>query len=123
MHLKRVVISKVKPTLQKSIIEVYCMLFPECLRIADLGCSSGPNTLTVASKILDTIDLTCRCLNKKPPVFQVFLNDLPGNDFNTVFQSLPSFYEKLEKQKGAKFGPCFITGMPGLNSQPYMAEL
>ncbi|GMN28227.1 hypothetical protein TIFTF001_046212 [Ficus carica] len=72
-----------------------------------------PNTLAVASDILDTIDAICRCLNKKPPVFQLFLNDLPGNDFNTIFQSLPSFYERLEKEKGAKFGPCFITGMPG----------
>ncbi|GMN37323.1 hypothetical protein TIFTF001_006724 [Ficus carica] len=72
-----------------------------------------PNTLAVVSDILDTIDATCRCLNKKPSVFQVFLNDLPGNDFNTIFQSLPSFYERLEIEKGSKFGPCFITGMPG----------
>ena len=111
--MQRAVISKVKPTLQESVIAAYHSEFPECLRIADLGCSSGPNTLTVASDILDTIDATSRCLNKKPPVFQVFLNDLPGNDFNTIFQSLPSFYDRLEKEKGANFGPCFITGMPG----------
>lgn len=111
--LQKAVISKVKPTLQKCVVDVYCTVFPECLRIADLGCSSGPNTLTVVTEILNTIDATCRFLNKKPPAFQVFLNDLPGNDFNTIFQSLPSFYERLKKEKGATFGPCFVTGMPG----------
>ena len=110
-------ISKVKPTLEGSVIEVctnYCAVFPECLRIADFGCSSGPNTLSVVYEIIDTIDATCRCLSKKPPVFQVFLNDLPGNDFNTIFQSLlPSFYKWLEKAKGLEFGPCFVAATPG----------
>ncbi|KAJ0014845.1 hypothetical protein Pint_20366 [Pistacia integerrima] len=51
--------------------------------------------------------------NHKLPSFQVFLNDLPGSDFNTVFRSLPSFCKKLEEEKGSKFKPCFIAGVPG----------
>ncbi|CAK7329668.1 unnamed protein product [Dovyalis caffra] len=42
---------------------------------------------------------------------KVFLNDLPGNDFNIM--SLPSLYEKINKDKGSDFGPCFKTGMLG----------
>ncbi|KAF4375502.1 hypothetical protein F8388_024161 [Cannabis sativa] len=80
---------------------------------SDLGCSSGPNTLTAVSTIFDIIEASCQSLNINTPTFQVFLNDLPGNDFNAVFQSLSSFYEKLKKEKGDKFGPCFITAMPG----------
>ncbi|PON98208.1 SAM dependent carboxyl methyltransferase [Trema orientale] len=111
--IQRVVISRARPTLEESVIEVCRTVFPECLRIADLGCSSGPNTLTVGSCILDTIEATYRCSNQKPPPLQLFLNDLPGNDFNTIFRSLPSFYEKLKKEKGDNFGPCFVTAMPG----------
>lgn len=103
-----------KPILEESVVGVYYSVTPECLRIADLGCSSGPNTLVVASEIMDIIDAASQCLsNHQPPAFQVFLNDLPGNDFNTIFESLPGFYKRLEKEKGSKFGPCFISGMPG----------
>ncbi|KAF4371093.1 hypothetical protein F8388_020820 [Cannabis sativa] len=80
--------------------------FLQCLRIADLGCSSGPNTLTAVSNIFDIIEASSQSFNINSPTFQVFLNDLPGNDFNAVFRSLSSFYEKLKKEKGDKFGPC-----------------
>ncbi|XP_060973537.1 probable caffeine synthase MTL2 isoform X2 [Cannabis sativa] len=111
--LQREVISNTRPTLDES-ITIYCnKVLPKCLRIADLGCSSGPNTLTAVSNIFDIIEASCQSLNINSPTFQVFLNDLLGNDFNVVFRSLSSFYEKLKKEKGDKFGPCFITAMPG----------
>lgn len=102
-----------KPILQDSIKKLYCNRLPECLKIADLGCSSGPNTLSLLWEIIDTIDGTCKRLNREAPMYQVFLNDLPGNDFNTIFKSLPGFYEKLKEVKGSNFGPCFIAGIPG----------
>nr|POE89013.1 salicylate carboxymethyltransferase [Quercus suber] len=52
-------------------------------------------------------------LNLPPPSLQAFLNDLPGNDFNAIFKSLPSFYTKLENEKGSSFGHCFITTVAG----------
>ncbi|XP_062076788.1 probable caffeine synthase MTL2 isoform X2 [Humulus lupulus] len=111
------VISKVRARVEESALEAYCNIFPDCMRIADLGCSSGPNSLAVTSYILDAI-VNQMTMMKKPLTFQVFLNDLPGNDFNTVFQSLSSFYERLKKkknEKGDKFDRplCFVMAMPG----------
>ncbi|KAL5831816.1 hypothetical protein ACOSQ4_017170 [Xanthoceras sorbifolium] len=54
----------------------------------------------------------CQKFNQKSPEIQVFLNDLPGNDFNTVFKSLPAFNQRLKKDKGDQFGPCFVSGVP-----------
>ncbi|KAJ7978346.1 Carboxyl methyltransferase [Quillaja saponaria] len=110
----KAVISMVKPMLEESILELYNTLLPECLVIADLGCSAGPNTLLVVSHIIDIIHGESHKLKlSSPPSFQVFLNDLPGNDFNTVFKSLPAFNENLKKVKGSQIGPCFIAGVPG----------
>ncbi|XP_031283850.1 salicylate carboxymethyltransferase-like [Pistacia vera] len=111
--LQRTVISMVKPILEESILELYGTLLPECLNVADLGCSTGPNTLLVISEILESIEAASQKSNLKLPLFQVFLNDLPGNDFNTVFRSLPGFCKKLEEERGSKLEPCFIAGVPG----------
>lgn len=59
------------------------------------------------------IEGMCRHLHRPIPEFQVYLNDLPGNDFNTLFRSLPAFYEKLKKEKGRESSACFIAGVPG----------
>ncbi|MBA0766419.1 hypothetical protein Gotri_015464, partial [Gossypium trilobum] len=72
--------------------------------------------LLVVSEIIDTIDETCRRLKHPPPCLQAFLNDLPGNDFNAIFKYLlPSFYDRLEIEKGNKFAinKCFVAGVAG----------
>ncbi|KAF8033364.1 hypothetical protein BT93_D2082 [Corymbia citriodora subsp. variegata] len=107
------VMSKAKPVLQDTLRELYLDSFPECLKLADLGCSSGPNTLLLLREIIDSIDVIRKQLNKKEPTFQMFLNDLFRNDFNTIFRLIPSFYEELRRDKGGDFGPCFIAAMPG----------
>ncbi|GMN28917.1 hypothetical protein TIFTF001_046279 [Ficus carica] len=85
----------------------------ESMGIADLGCSSGPNTLLLISDIIDTIDAKCRSLGSSSPEFRLFLNDLFNNDFNDIFASLPAFYNRIREEKGTEFGPCLISGVPG----------
>jgi len=83
------------------------------MKVADLGCSVVPNTLLVTSNIIDIVDTACTRLNREPPTFQFYLNDLFGNDFNTIFKSLPDFHTRLVEDKGHKFGSCFINATPG----------
>lgn len=83
------------------------------LETGRFGCSSGPNRLLIFREMIDSMDAMQKKLNKKEPMFQMFLSDLFGNDFNTVFRSIPNFYEELRREKGGDFGPCFIAAMPG----------
>ncbi|XP_043692885.1 S-adenosyl-L-methionine:benzoic acid/salicylic acid carboxyl methyltransferase 2-like [Telopea speciosissima] len=102
-----------KRVVLESILELYYNTLPQCLCIADLGCSSGPNTLLVITEIINAIESARSRLGNPSLEYQVALNDLPGNDFNTIFKSLPALYEKFKKEKGDQFGPCFISGLPG----------
>ncbi|KAM0057516.1 putative SAM dependent carboxyl methyltransferase [Helianthus debilis subsp. tardiflorus] len=62
--------------------------FPKTLVMADLGCSSGPNTLLVGSMVINAVAKTSLEMGYKSPELQINLNDLPTNDFNTVFIAL-----------------------------------
>ncbi|KAI8542506.1 hypothetical protein RHMOL_Rhmol08G0143200 [Rhododendron molle] len=113
--VQKKVITMTKPIRDEAIVDLYKSSSnnPTTLCIADLGCSSGPNTLLVVSQLMETVHITCKTLAHRTPEFQVYLNDLPGNDFNTIFKSLPGFLKEMKKQMGLGFGPCFVTGVPG----------
>ena len=98
---------------EEAIMNYYSKSLSQTLVIADMGCSSGPNTLLVASYLVEAVHNLCRRLRRHSPEFQIHLNDLPGNDFNSIFVSLPSFQEKLKAQIGPGLGRCFFTGVPG----------
>ncbi|CAA6669053.1 unnamed protein product [Spirodela intermedia] len=84
------------------------------LSVADLGCSSGPNALSVIANIVDGVEEGCRRLGRPPPEVLVFLNDLPGNDFNAIFLSLQGFYERREAVRPAEgLCRCFVAGIAG----------
>ncbi|CAN4107132.1 unnamed protein product [Withania somnifera] len=93
----------------------------EIICIADLGCSSGPNTFLSVSQLIQTIDKqTKKNGHNKLPEFHVFLNDLPSNDFNNVFRSFSTFHDDLRKHnmggEDHEFGPpsrCFVAGVAG----------
>ncbi|PON86878.1 SAM dependent carboxyl methyltransferase [Trema orientale] len=64
-------------------------------RIADLGCSIGPNTFIAMQNILEAVQqkyLHSQHQNSSSQMleFQVFFNDHETNDFNTLFSSLPA---------------------------------
>ncbi|XP_048496680.1 S-adenosyl-L-methionine:benzoic acid/salicylic acid carboxyl methyltransferase 3-like isoform X2 [Beta vulgaris subsp. vulgaris] len=99
---------------EKVIRELYCMEQSTILCIADLGCSSSEeNNLSVVYGLVDTIDKARRELGHGPQEYQIYLNDLPGNDFNTVFGSVTRFKDKLKEKMGDDFGDCFVNGVPG----------
>ncbi|XP_028767895.1 3,7-dimethylxanthine N-methyltransferase [Neltuma alba] len=102
------VMMRVKPLLEESINKMFCTNLPTCLKVADLGCSSGPNALLVASNIIDIVNETSLRLKVEPPTFQFFLNDLFVNDFNAIFKSLPEFYHTLKQDR-----KCLINATPG----------
>ncbi|XP_028807226.1 salicylate carboxymethyltransferase-like [Neltuma alba] len=107
------VLTLTKPIREEAITNLHSRMLPPSLAIADLGCSSGPNTFFVVSEVIRTVEKLCRHLNQQSPEYQVFLNDLPGNDFNNIFRSLGSFKDKLSREMVSGVGPCFLSGIPG----------
>ncbi|CAJ2646455.1 unnamed protein product [Trifolium pratense] len=111
--LQKKVLSLTKEMRDEAIKNLCCITFPKRLGIADLGCSSGPNTLFVISEVIKLVEKLCKEQNHESPEYQVFLNDLPGNDFNNIFKSLDKFKEKLNDEFEGGNGPaCFFNGVP-----------
>ncbi|XP_072979414.1 S-adenosyl-L-methionine:benzoic acid/salicylic acid carboxyl methyltransferase 3-like [Typha angustifolia] len=102
-----------KSIVKQNVLELYSLLHPKNFVTADLGCSSGINAFMLFSEIMDGINESCDKLSLSPPEIHLFLNDLQGNDFNTVFRSLNAHKEKLMKEKGEKFLPFYPVGVPG----------
>ncbi|GER55164.1 S-adenosyl-L-methionine-dependentmethyltransferases superfamily protein [Striga asiatica] len=103
-----------KSLIRKSIAEHLTLTSSRTFRIADLGCSAGPNTLFAVENILDAIKLKLSTHSNIPDnnnnsnnknsnsqnsnnknsktsaEFHVYFNDHALNDFNTLFKSLPT---------------------------------
>lgn len=105
--------SLTKSIREEAITSLYCSAYPNSLAIADLGCSSGPNTLFVVSEFIKVVEKLCRELNHESPEYKVFLNDLPGNDFNNIFRSLDNFKKRLHGETETEMDQCYISGVPG----------
>lgn len=79
------------------------------IRIADMGCATGPNTFIAMQYLVDVLKQKCKSQtcpsDGNPgdalPEFHVFFNDHISNDFNTLFTSLP------------QGKPYFAAGVPG----------
>ncbi|CAH9127316.1 unnamed protein product [Cuscuta epithymum] len=110
---------RAKPIMEESIKKMFQRIAtsPSCLRIADLGCSSGANALKAASNIMDMISMVAEeeamimsSDEKLPATFQVFLNDLFGNDFNALFKVVPELHKEIRTKSD---GLCFFNATPG----------
>ncbi|XP_019103841.2 S-adenosyl-L-methionine:benzoic acid/salicylic acid carboxyl methyltransferase 3 [Beta vulgaris subsp. vulgaris] len=113
-YIQKQVQSLTKPMREKAIKEFYCREQPTILCIADLGCSSVElSNLSPVFGLLETVENARRELEKGPQEYQIYLNDLPRNDFNTIFRSLGSFGEKLKQEMRDDFGHYFVYGAPG----------
>lgn len=95
-----------KPLLVEAINSMKLFCNESSIRIADLGCATGHNTLC-------TIDLLVHSLKQRyskecgyEPEFEVFFSDLPSNDFNSLFCSLSSSF-------GVASRPYYFSGVPG----------
>ncbi|XP_034684138.1 benzoate carboxyl methyltransferase-like [Vitis riparia] len=112
-YAKKKMILEARPFLEDSIKDAFSSGIPSCVKLSDLGCSSGPNALSAISEIIHTIHGMSKRMDCKLREFLVSLNDLPGNDFNNIFSPLPDFYKKLKKEEDDTLGHCFITEVPG----------
>ncbi|KAK6933044.1 SAM dependent carboxyl methyltransferase [Dillenia turbinata] len=98
-----------KPLLENTIRGLVLKNFRsyDLLNVADLGCATGPNTISVISTVVDTVKKTCQEINCSTPELQIYLNDLVGNDFNSLFNDLSRIPLHDEDMS------CFVMGAPG----------
>ncbi|KAI3912790.1 hypothetical protein MKW92_046204 [Papaver armeniacum] len=93
--IQRSFVDKSKSMIDEAIanyLDIRIFPSPNTFRIADLGCSVGPNTFIAMQNIIEAVDLKYREFidpNGSTPEFHVFFNDHTSNDFNTLFVSLP----------------------------------
>ncbi|CAD6339848.1 unnamed protein product [Miscanthus lutarioriparius] len=76
--------------------------------IADLGCSAGPNALTLVKTAVDAIFHHCSDHKEIASEISVLLNDLPDNDFNDVAKRLYAFQQSTQD-----CGPAVTAIVPG----------
>ncbi|XP_059666387.1 probable caffeine synthase 4 isoform X1 [Cornus florida] len=103
------VASITKPIIENSVHSLFSKKFhpSKPLNVADLGCSAGPNTFSVMKTVKETVEKECKELNCQTPELLFYLNDLPGNDFNSLFKGLSIFCDQTQ---GASF---YAVGVPG----------
>ncbi|KAK4778735.1 hypothetical protein SAY86_006298 [Trapa natans] len=83
--------------------------------VADLGCSSGANTVRIIEVIVKHIRKRYEARGYcKLPEFSAYFSDLPSNDFNTLFQLLPNYGSSMEECLAAdSHRSYFAAGVPG----------
>ncbi|GLJ28197.1 hypothetical protein SUGI_0553870 [Cryptomeria japonica] len=92
--MQLIAIQVAKPILERAICESMRLKFNVggVFRIADFGCGSGKNTLLVVDIIVSAVKRSFE--EREMPEFEVYLIDLPSNDFNSLFRMLPPRRER-----------------------------
>uniref|UniRef100_A0A0E0L9V3 Uncharacterized protein n=1 Tax=Oryza punctata TaxID=4537 RepID=A0A0E0L9V3_ORYPU len=92
---RTIVTNETKPIIEKATIEVYKALLPKTMVIADLGCSTGPNTMLFMSNVINMIAHHC------------------SNDFNQLFRSLEKIKNSTTTGHKGDLPPSYyISGLP-----------
>ncbi|XP_061360091.1 probable methyltransferase TCM_000336 [Gastrolobium bilobum] len=105
--------NKVKHIIIQTVEDLYLETTPKSIGITDLGCSSGPNTLSIIKDIFQAIQGISQKIKHHFTEFRAYLNDLPTNDFNSIFKTLPEFHRLLMQDREHGVPPIFIGGYPG----------
>jgi jasmonate O-methyltransferase len=113
--LQKSVIEIVEPMLEEAILSMKITVECKKFGIADLGCSSGPNALFAAENIIKSLKARYVSAGITVPQCQVFFNDLPASDFNSLFRNLPSVSVNTdnENEEGVADRSYFAAGVPG----------
>lgn len=104
-----------KPILEETILSMNMIMECNTFCVADLGCSSGPNALFTAQNITQALKAKYSAAGIPLPQCQVFFNDLPTSDFNSLFKILPSLSVDTDYQneEGVADRSYFAAGVPG----------
>ncbi|KAL6970029.1 gibberellin A4 carboxyl methyltransferase [Sarracenia purpurea var. burkii] len=102
-HSKRASADAAKEMIKEAIYDEFDIAtlssYSNTIRIADFGCSIGPNTFIAMQNVVEAMEVKCHAQSQhltftststsKLPEFHVFFNDHASNDFNTLFTSFP----------------------------------
>ncbi|PKA60304.1 Gibberellic acid methyltransferase 2 [Apostasia shenzhenica] len=96
-----------KPLLRESIASMKLHVGELSIRIADLGCATGYNTISTIEFVVESLRKRYEEELNHVPEFEAFFSDLPSNDFNSLFQLLllPPF--DISQR------PYYVAGVPG----------
>ncbi|CAL9110759.1 unnamed protein product [Musa textilis] len=101
-------ITSSKPLLVESIRIMKLFVSEACIRIADLGCATGYNTLSTMELVVQSLRLRYEKECDHVPEFEAFFCDLPSNDFNSLFRSL-----QVDSSCSSSKKPYYPAGVPG----------
>lgn len=104
-----------KPFLRDAINCMNLFLRDTSLRIADLGCATGANTISTLDFVVENIKKRYLESPEPLPEFEAFFSDLPSNDFNTLFRSLPPRLssQEINEVKRERKRSYYAAGVPG----------